>query len=44
MMWNPARDLAHFGELNTGDRRSANNEQIDADLTHEYSNSPAGEI
>ena len=34
----------HLGELNTGDPRSANNEQIDADLAREYSNSPAGEI
>ena len=34
----------HLGTLNTGDRRSANNEQIDADLAREYSNSPAGEI
>ncbi|MGO8903963.1 MAG: hypothetical protein ACLQU5_37360 [Isosphaeraceae bacterium] len=34
----------HFGELNTGDPCSANNEQIDADLAREYSNPPAGEI
>jgi hypothetical protein len=36
--------MPHFGELNTGDPCSANNEQIDADLAREYSNPPAGEI